>query len=70
MFELSATLVEPDNPEDPNKYIYIGEVGRFRVNQEGNHELTWPGTNAMITSTSVDFFCAWADGSWGAKANK
>lgn len=55
VFELSATLVEPDNPEDPNEYIYIGEVGRFRVNQEGNHELTWPGTNAMITSTSVDF---------------
>jgi hypothetical protein len=56
VFELSATLVEPDNPEDPNEYIYIGEVGRFRVNQEGNHELTWPGTNAMITSTSVDYF--------------
>jgi len=56
VFELSATLVEPDNPEEPNEYIYIGEVGRFRVNQEGNHELTWPGTNAMITSTSVDYF--------------
>ena len=56
VFELSATLVEPDNPEEPNEYIYIGEVGRFRINQEGNHELTWPGTNAMITSTSVDYF--------------
>ena len=56
VFELSAALVEPDNPIEPNEYIYIGEVGRFRINQEGNHELTWPGTNAMITSTRVDYF--------------
>ena len=54
-FELSATLVEPDNPDDPNEYIYIGEVGRFRVEQEGNHELNWPGTNSMITSSDVDY---------------
>jgi hypothetical protein len=52
-FELSATLVETDNPDDPNEYIYIGEVGRFRVEQEGNHELNWPGTNAMVTSADV-----------------
>ena len=26
VFELSATLVEPDNPEDPNEYIYIGKL--------------------------------------------
>ena len=54
-FELSATLVETDNPDDPNEYIYIGEVGRFRVEQEGNHELNWPGTNAMVTSADVDY---------------
>jgi hypothetical protein len=54
-FELSATLVMPDNPDDPNEYIYIGEVGRFRVEQEGDHVLNWPGTNAMVTSADVDY---------------
>jgi hypothetical protein len=53
-FELSATLVEPDNPDDPNEYIYIGEVGRFRIEREGSHELNWPGTNAMISSPDMD----------------
>ncbi len=54
-FELSATLVVPDNPDDPSEYIYIGEVGRFRIEQEGNYELRWPGTNSMITSPDVDY---------------
>ena len=55
VFELSATLVVPDNPDDPNEYIYIGEVGRFKIEQEGNYELQWPGTNPMITSPDVDY---------------
>ena len=54
-FELSATLVMPDNPDDPNEYIYIGEVGLFKVKQEGDHVLNWPGTNAMVTSANVDY---------------
>ena len=54
-FELSATLVIPDNPDDPNEYIYIGEVGRFKIEREGYHELQWPGTNSMITSADVDY---------------
>jgi len=54
-FELSATLVVLDNPDDPNEYIYIGEVGRFKIEQEGNYELQWPGTNSMITSADVDY---------------
>ncbi len=53
-FELSTTLVEPDDPDNPSEYIYIGEVGRFRIEQEGNHVLYWPGTNAMIASPDVD----------------
>ena len=55
VFELSATLVVPDNPDDPNEYIYIGEVGRFKIEQEGNYELQWPGTNPMITSPDMDY---------------
>jgi hypothetical protein len=54
-FELSATLVIPDNPDDPNEYIYVGEVGRFKIEQEGDHVLNWPGTNVMITSPDVDY---------------
>ncbi len=55
VFELSATLVVPDQPDDPTEYIYIGEVGRFQLEQEGNYELSWPGTNSMITSTEADY---------------
>jgi len=63
-FELSATLVMPDNPDDPNEYIYIGEVGRFRVEQEGDHVLNWPGTNAMVTSAHVDVDDMFRLGGW------
>ncbi|MBV05060.1 MAG: hypothetical protein CL474_03610 [Acidobacteria bacterium] len=55
VFELSATLVVPDNPDDPNEYFYIGEVGRFKIEQEGSYELQWPGTNPMITSPDMDY---------------
>ncbi|MDP7009938.1 MAG: clostripain-related cysteine peptidase [Verrucomicrobiota bacterium] len=55
VFELSTTLVVPDNPDNPNEYIYIGEVGRFKVEQEGNYEMRWPGTNSMITSAEADY---------------
>ena len=55
VFELSTTLVVPDNPVTPNEYIYIGEVGRFKVEQEGNYEMRWPGTNSMITSAEADY---------------
>ena len=55
VFELSTTLVVPDNSDNPNEYIYIGEVGRFKIEQEGNYDLSWPGTNSMITSAGADY---------------
>ena len=59
-FELSATLVLPS--QDGLSYDYIGEVGVFRIEQTGEYELIWPGTNPMIASSSADY---WLDlGAW------
>ena len=55
VFELSATLVMPNDPVAPSEYIYIGEVGRFKIEEEGNYEMSWPGTNSMITSAGADY---------------
>ena len=54
-YELSATLVSVDDPDNPSEYIYIGEVGRFQTDDEGDYELNWPGTNSMLTSPDVDY---------------
>ena len=52
-YELSATLILPSGQDGLN-YDYIGEVGVFRVEKEGEYQLNWPGTNPMIKGGGDD----------------
>ena len=40
--------------EKYGNYDYIGEVGVFRVEKEGEYQLNWPGTNPMIKGGGDD----------------
>ena len=46
-FRLSASLILPS--DDGKMYDYIGEVGLFKIDQTGQYEFSWPGTNPMIS---------------------
>ena len=59
-FRLSASLILPS--DDGKMYDYIGEVGLFKIDQTGQYEFSWPGTNPMI---SDDNGIEWFDlGAW------
>ncbi len=53
-YEAFASLVSNQETDNPNQYIYLGEVAHIPLNGNGDYEFSWNGTLPVISKVNSD----------------